>query len=72
MFEGLSKRLGDVLEKRAHEFQHTPQIGRTHGIHAEPITFGLKVANWFAAANYRAQFYPGRMILIRCSEASEA
>ena len=42
------KRLGEVLEKRAHECQHTPQIGRTHGIHAEPITFGLKVANWFA------------------------
>src|SRR5208282_4029812 len=28
--------------------QHTPQIGRTHGVHAEPITFGLKIANWFA------------------------
>ena len=42
------KRIGEVLEKRAHEFQHTPQIGRTHGIHAEPITFGLKIANWFA------------------------
>ena len=42
------KRLGEVLQKRAHEFQHTPQIGRTHGIHAEPITFGLKIANWFA------------------------
>jgi adenylosuccinate lyase len=41
-------RLGEVLERRAHEFQHTPQIGRTHGIHAEPITFGLKIANWFA------------------------
>ncbi len=39
---------GEVLDVRAHEFQHTPQIGRTHGIHAEPITFGLKVANWFA------------------------
>jgi adenylosuccinate lyase len=41
-------RLGEVLKKRAREFQHTPQIGRTHGIHAEPITFGLKLANWFA------------------------
>ncbi|HLK20352.1 MAG TPA: adenylosuccinate lyase [Bryobacteraceae bacterium] len=41
-------RLGEVLERRAHEFKHTPQIGRTHGIHAEPITFGLKVANWYA------------------------
>ncbi len=39
---------GEILDLRAHEFQHTPQIGRTHGIHAEPITFGLKVANWFA------------------------
>ena len=41
-------RMGEILERRAHEFQDTPQIGRTHGIHAEPITFGLKVANWFA------------------------
>jgi adenylosuccinate lyase len=41
-------RMGEVLERRAHEFKDTPQIGRTHGIHAEPITFGLKVANWFA------------------------
>ncbi len=41
-------RMGEILERRAREFQHTPQIGRTHGIHAEPITFGLKVANWFA------------------------
>ena len=38
----------EVLDVRAHEFQHTPQIGRTHGVHAEPITFGLKIANWFA------------------------
>ena len=41
-------KFGDVLAKRADEFRHTPQIGRTHGIHAEPITFGLKIANWFA------------------------
>ncbi len=41
-------RLGEVLECRAREFQHTPQIGRTHGVHAEPITFGLKLANWFS------------------------
>src|SRR5712671_3816154 len=41
-------RLGEVLERRALEFRNTPQIGRTHGVHAEPITFGLKIANWFA------------------------
>src|SRR6266851_1585266 len=39
---------GEILALRAHEFRHTPQIGRTHGIHAEPITFGLKNANWFS------------------------
>ena len=39
---------GETLDLRAHQYQHTPQIGRTHGIHAEPITFGLKVANWFS------------------------
>src|ERR1700736_2894877 len=38
----------EILDLRAHQFRNTPQIGRTHGIHAEPITFGLKIANWFA------------------------
>ena len=42
------ERLREVLRRRAFEFKDTPQIGRTHGIHAEPITFGLKLANWFA------------------------
>ncbi len=41
-------RFGEILEKRAWEFKDTPEIGRTHGIHAEPITFGLKIANWYA------------------------
>ena len=38
----------EVLKRRALEFKHTPIIGRTHGIHAEPTTFGLKLLNWFA------------------------
>ena len=42
------EKLIEVLRRRAFEFQHTPQIGRTHGIHAEPITFGLKLANWYS------------------------
>lgn len=41
------ERFSEILERRAWEFKDTPQIGRTHGVHAEPITFGLKVANWF-------------------------
>jgi len=42
------QRLATVLEKRAWEFKNTPMIGRTHGIHAEPITFGFKLANWYS------------------------
>ncbi len=41
-------RLGEVLKVRAVEFKHTPSIGRTHGIHAEPTTFGLKLLLWYA------------------------
>jgi adenylosuccinate lyase len=41
-------RLRDVLRRRAFEFKDTPMIGRTHGVHAEPITFGLKLANWYS------------------------
>ncbi len=37
-----------VLKDRAYEFKHTPCIGRSHGIHAEPTTFGLKFALWYA------------------------
>jgi adenylosuccinate lyase len=40
--------LAAVLRRRALEFKHTPTIGRTHGIHAEPTTFGLKLLNWYA------------------------
>ncbi len=37
----------EVLKSRAFEFKHTPQIGRTHGIHAEPTSFGLTFALWY-------------------------
>ncbi len=36
--------LRQVVARRAKEFKHTPMIGRSHGIHAEPVTFGLKLA----------------------------
>jgi adenylosuccinate lyase len=45
--DGLAALLA-VLKRRAIEFKHTPTIGRTHGIHAEPTTFGLKLLNWYA------------------------
>jgi adenylosuccinate lyase len=40
--------LAEVLKRRALEFKNTPIIGRTHGIHAEPSTFGLKLLLWYA------------------------
>jgi len=38
--------LGTVLKRRAFEFKDAVQVGRTHGIHAEPITFGMKLGMW--------------------------
>jgi adenylosuccinate lyase len=40
--------LSETLKRRALEFKHTPIIGRTHGIHAEPSTFGLKLLLWYS------------------------
>ncbi len=48
--ELLLKGLGalrEVLARRAKEFKYTVMVGRTHGIHAEPTTFGLKLALWY-------------------------
>jgi adenylosuccinate lyase len=42
-----SRTLAESLKRRAYEFKDTIQMGRTHGIHAEPITFGLKIALWY-------------------------
>ncbi|HEY1263820.1 MAG TPA: adenylosuccinate lyase [Terriglobales bacterium] len=42
------RRLSEVLKERAWEFKNTPMVGRTHGVHAEPITFGFKIANWYS------------------------
>ena len=42
------ERLAEVVKERAREHKHTLMIGRTHGIHAEPITFGFKLAGWYA------------------------
>ncbi len=41
-------RLMEVIRQKAEEHRHTIMIGRSHGIHAEPITFGLKMAVWYS------------------------
>jgi adenylosuccinate lyase len=40
--------LAEAIRDRALEHRRTPMIGRTHGVHAEPMTFGLKLALWYA------------------------
>jgi len=42
------ERLAEVVKVQAKEYKYTLTIGRTHGIHAEPITFGFKLAGWYA------------------------
>jgi len=48
LIRGNILRLRNVLRFRAVEFQHTPTIGRTHGVHAEPTTFGMKLLLWYS------------------------
>src|SRR5688572_989561 len=52
-----------VLKSRAFEFKHTPRIGRTHGIHAEPTSFGLTFALWYS------EMSRNRERLVRAREA---
>ena len=55
--------LMEVLKRRAYEFKQTPQIGRTHGIHAEPTSFGLTFALWYD------EMHRNRGRLVRAREA---
>ena len=49
------EKLNEVIRKRAREFKDTVMIGRTHGIHAEPITFGFKLATWLDEMNHNIE-----------------
>jgi len=57
-----------VLKRRAHEHKLTPTIGRSHGIHAEPVTFGLKLAEAYAEFNRnRARLAAARADIATCA-----
>ncbi len=49
------RTLQEVVKDKAVEYKHTPCIGRTHGVHAEPMTFGLKFLNFYAALSRDAE-----------------
>jgi len=40
-------KLISIVRKKAEEYKYVPMMGRTHGVHAEPITFGLKLLSWY-------------------------
>jgi adenylosuccinate lyase len=55
------EKFREVLKRRAWEFKDAVIVGRTHGVHAEPTTFGLKVANWYAeVSRHSARFAEAR------------
>jgi adenylosuccinate lyase len=66
------EELEAVLKRRALEFQHTVQIGRTHGVHAEPITFGLKLAIWYVEAGRNLQRVRAALEDLRVGKTSGA
>ena len=53
--EGEVARLVGVVRRLAIQHRHTPMVGRSHGIHAEPITFGFKAAGWYAELSRGAE-----------------
>ena len=61
-------RLLEVIKRRAYEHKLTPTIGRSHGIHAEPVTFGLKLAQAYAEFDRnRARLVAARADIATCA-----
>jgi adenylosuccinate lyase len=67
LLDGMDKLL-DALKRRAYEHKNTVTIGRSHGIHAEPTTFGLKLAGHYAAfARGRERLVQARKDIATCA-----
>ena len=67
LLDGIDALLG-AIHRRAIEHKHTPTIGRSHGIHAEPTTFGLKLAQAYAEfARGRARLVAARAEIATCA-----
>ena len=69
---GELRKLHEVLGRRAHEFKDTVTVGRTHGVHAEPTTFGLKLANWYAEAGRQIERFAAAAEQMRVGKISGA
>jgi adenylosuccinate lyase len=64
--------LADAIRRRAREHRDTPMIGRTHGIHAEPITFGFKLATWLDELNHSVERLQQARVAIAVGQVSGA
>ena len=64
--------LHGILRERAHEFKDTVMVGRTHGVHAEPTTFGLKLANWFSEVGRQIERFKAAREQLRVGKLSGA
>jgi adenylosuccinate lyase len=62
----------EIIKMRAMEHKHTIMIGRSHGIHAEPITFGLKLAVWYSEMERNMQRLEQALHVISCGKLSGA
>jgi adenylosuccinate lyase len=66
------KRCMEVLKRRAMEHKMTPMMGRSHGIHAEPVTFGLKMALWYEEMRRNLERMERAKDVISCGKISGA
>lgn len=66
------KRLSMLLEARAKKYRNTVCIGRTHGVHAEPTTFGLKLALWYDEVNRNIKRIKAAQKEVSCGKLSGA
>ena len=66
------RKLHEVLHRRAHEFKNAVTVGRTHGVHAEPTTFGLKLANWYAETGRQIERFDAAAEQMRVGKISGA
>ncbi|MDE0100976.1 MAG: adenylosuccinate lyase [Bryobacterales bacterium] len=73
--EPIARRLEElhgILAERAFEFKDTPTVGRTHGVHAEPTTFGLKLANWYSEVGRQIERFDAAREQMRVGKLSGA
>jgi len=63
-------RLADALRRKAIKYKNTPMIGRSHGVHAEPITFGLKMALFYAETKRNIERMKQALEVVRVGKIS--